>query len=284
MRRHGSRPLKDPNDYRLGYSDDEIRRLEDQHRLWREENRQLLHRAGFVAGATVVDIGCGPGFTTFDLARLVGPEGRVIALDRDDERSLPLLRERARAAGLANVEARRADLEAFDLPDGSVDGVYGRWVLMYLPEPSARALTRRIASWLAPGGACAFAEFRDQRRARLDPPSSHMVAINDAFVTALEQNRGCNPQAGEPLPGWLTEVGLRVEEHVVTKTVRPETPGWGVAGAFYRHHLPTLVDEGYLHGDDLEAFFADWDDRSRRADASYAYPPVMEAVGRRADG
>ena len=48
--------------------------------------------------------------------------GRIIAVDRDGERSIPRLREAADAAGLGNVEARVADLEHFDLPSVSVDG------------------------------------------------------------------------------------------------------------------------------------------------------------------
>ena len=55
-------------------------------------------------GATLVDLGCGPGHTTVALAQLVGPEGQVIAVDRDGERSLPLLKERAVAAGFSNIE------------------------------------------------------------------------------------------------------------------------------------------------------------------------------------
>ena len=144
--------------YPFGYGDEELRRLGAQHRVWYEENQRLLNRARFGQGNTLVDLGCGPGFTTLDLARRVGPLGRIIAVDQDGERSIPRLREAADAAGFGNVEARVADLEHFDLPSESIDGVYGRWVLMYLPEREARALATRIASWLRPGGACVLAE------------------------------------------------------------------------------------------------------------------------------
>ena len=118
------------NDYRFGYSREELERLGTQHRIWSEDNHRLITRAGFGEGATLVDIGCGPGYTTLDLARVVGPKGRVIGVDRDGEESLPMLKAKAAAAGLSNIETRACELEPFDLPEESVDGVYGRWVLM----------------------------------------------------------------------------------------------------------------------------------------------------------
>jgi len=71
------------------------------------------------AGERVLDVGCGCGAPTLELARAVGPSGRVVAMDI----SGPMLAEgeaRAGAAGLANVDWRQADpataeLESFDL-------------------------------------------------------------------------------------------------------------------------------------------------------------------------
>ena len=99
--------------YPFGYGDEEIRRFGMQHRVWQEENRRLLNRAGFAQGNTLVDLGRGPGLTTLDLARRVGPTGRIFPVDRDGERTIPRLREAADAAGLGNVETRVADLEQF---------------------------------------------------------------------------------------------------------------------------------------------------------------------------
>lgn len=274
-----------PNDqakhYRFGYSREEMERLEKQHRVWAEDNRRLLDRAGFGAGATLVDLGCGPGHTTIELARLVGPEGRVIAVDRDGERSLPLLKERAAAAGLSNIETRAAELETFDLPDGSVDGVYGRWVLMYLPERMVEKLTGRVARWLRPGGACALAELCNYRHIHIQPPCVHLPVIAEALMRAVKGNWGCNPEIGNLLPGLLHAAGLVVELNVVTKTVRATTPEWQWPDALFRDHLPGLVEDGYLSRGTLDAFFAEWDVRSQESDALFFGTPMMEAIGRR---
>lgn len=274
-------PIDHTNDYRFGYSREEMERLENQHRVWAEDNRRLLARAGFGEGSTLVDLGCGPGYTTLDLAHAVGTQGWVIAVDRDGERSLPLLKDRAEAAGFSNVETRVSDLEVFDLPEDSVDGVYGRWVLMYLPEEAAEALIGRVARWLRPGGVCALAEFCNYRHIHIHPPSAHLPAIAEALMRAVAGNRGCNPEIGNVLPGLLQRVGLHVELHVVTKAVRATTPEWRWPDALFREHLPGLADEGYLTREVLDAFFADWEERSRDPEAVFFGSPMMEVVGRR---
>jgi len=274
-------PTDPTDDYRFGYNHDEMERLGDQHRVWAEDNRRLLARAGFGDGATLLELGCGPGYTTLDLARAVGPTGRIIAVDRDGERSLPLLEERARAAGLSNIDARVAELETLDLPGSSVDGVYGRWVLMYLPEKAAKDLTGRLAKWLRPGGACALAEFCNYRHIHIHPHSLHLPAIAEAFIRAVAGERGCNPEIGNLLPGLLHRAGLDVEISVNTKAVRATTPEWSWPDALFRKHTQALVDEGYLTREALDEFLAEWEARSRNPDAMFFGSPVMEVVGRR---
>ena len=273
-------PNEQAHDYLFGYSRDELERLGYQHGVWAEDNQRFLTRAGFGKGATLVDLGCGPGYTTLDLAQVVGPEGRVIAVDRDGERSLPLLKERAEAAGFSNVETRESELAFFDLPETSVDGVYGRWMLMYLPETDAEALIGRIARWIRPGGVCALAELCNYRHIHIHPPSAHLPAIAEALMQAVEGGRGCNPEMGNVLPGLLDRAGLHVELHVVTKAIRATTPEWRWPDDLFRF-LPTLVDEGYLTREVLDEFFADWSDRSRDPNAMFFSSPMMEVVARR---
>jgi SAM-dependent methyltransferase len=270
--------------YPFGYGDEELQRLGEQHRVWQEENQRLLSRAGFGQGHTLVDLGCGPGFTTLDLARRVGPMGRIIAVDRDGERSIPRLREAADAAGFGHVEARVADLEHFDLPSESVDGVYGRWVLMYLPEREARALATRIAKWLRPGGACALAEFCNYRHIRIYPPIEHFGLVAEALMRAAAGERGGNPEIGCVLPGVLDGAGLDVELGVVTKAIRPAMPEWRWPDTLFRQILPMLVDKGRLAGEILDDFVAEWEERSRDPSAVFFSSPVLEVIGRRPGG
>jgi ubiquinone/menaquinone biosynthesis C-methylase UbiE len=185
-------PATDDQMYPFGYCDEELQRLGEQHRVWQKDHQRLLTRAGFDQGDTLVDLGCGPGFTTLDLVRIVGPTGQIVAVDRDGERSIPWLREVADAAGFGNLNARVADLEHFDLSPESVDGVHGRWVLMYLPEREARALTTRIAKWLRPGGVCAMAEFCNYRHIHIYPAIEHFGLVAEALMQTAAGERGGN--------------------------------------------------------------------------------------------
>ena len=60
-------------DYVLGTHDEEIARLGLQHRVWRPRALDAWTRAGFTQGQTLLDVGCGPGHASVDLAELVGP-------------------------------------------------------------------------------------------------------------------------------------------------------------------------------------------------------------------
>jgi hypothetical protein len=65
------------DEYLLGTDAEELERLRFQHEVWARAGQELFERAGLGAGDVVFDLGCGPGFTSLDLARRVLPGGRV---------------------------------------------------------------------------------------------------------------------------------------------------------------------------------------------------------------
>ena len=99
----------------------------------RDDTRELLERAGVRGGMACLDLGCGGGEVSFEIARLVGPAGRVVGLDMDAVK-LDLGRASASAQGLANVELRGANVEDWSEPD-AYDLVYSRFLLQHLSGP-----------------------------------------------------------------------------------------------------------------------------------------------------
>ena len=97
-------------------------------------SQRLLELVSIGAGHQVLDIACGTGEPALPAARIVGPEGSVLATDMAPE-MLEVAREKATAEGLRNVEFRLVDGEELDVEAGSFDAVTCRWGIMFMPAP-----------------------------------------------------------------------------------------------------------------------------------------------------
>ena len=89
---------------------------------WQRPDR-VIESLGLGPGDHVADIGSGEGYFTFKFADVVGPEGRVYAVDVDRD-VLRRLRQRVEAGGHSNVVVVDAELDDPLLPDGGVDFVF----------------------------------------------------------------------------------------------------------------------------------------------------------------
>jgi len=106
--------------------------LEFRLRDWLRPPARILQETGVQAGMTVLDFGCGPGGFTLAAARLVGPEGRVIAVDIHPLAGESVQRAASRE-GLGNIQVVLGDTAA--VPDRSVDVALLYDVLHGLSEP-----------------------------------------------------------------------------------------------------------------------------------------------------
>jgi len=124
-----------------------------------EEERpsRLFDALAVRPGWTVADFGCGNGFHTLELARRVGPAGRVLAVDIQPE-MLVMLRQRAAAAGIANVETIEALSHDPRLPPAACDLILLVDVYHELGHPEETLAALRRA--LRPGGRVVLVEFR----------------------------------------------------------------------------------------------------------------------------
>jgi SAM-dependent methyltransferase len=115
--------------------------------------RLAMDRAGLTTGEHVLDVGCGCGDSTLEIARRVGAAG-VLGCDVSAP-MLALAAERARAAGLAEIRFVQADAQVHPFPPAAFDVVYSRFGVMFFADPAA-AFTN-LARALRPGGRVAFA-------------------------------------------------------------------------------------------------------------------------------
>ena len=140
--------------YTLGRTSHETTRLIEQSRIYGESTHRLCKRAGISKGMRVLEIGSGAGDVALTLAELVGPAGKVVGVDLNAE-ILDTARQRATEAGMHNIEFITADARNLNFSD-TFDAIIGRFVLMYMANPSAAVAT--LITHLRPGGIAAFQE------------------------------------------------------------------------------------------------------------------------------
>jgi ubiquinone/menaquinone biosynthesis C-methylase UbiE len=120
--------------------------------LLRPFGEAALHLAEPKSGEHVLDVGCGCGDTTLELARAVGNEGGVLGLDISSP-MLEVANRRALDAGLAQLSFRDADASQAELP-GAQDLVFSRFGVMFFEAPVAAFAHLRGA--LREGGRLTF--------------------------------------------------------------------------------------------------------------------------------
>lgn len=227
-------------DYALGHSRDELDRLVSQGWFMGDLTEHVFRRAGLAAGLRVLDLGCGAGDVSFLAARLVGPTGAVIGIDRSAD-AVATAQERARAAGLTNVEFIAQSVDEVTLPQ-PVDAVVGRLVLMYLADPAA--VLRRVLAHVRPGGIVAFQEL-DTLSAVAEPPCPVFETagrrINEALVRA-----GVDIRAGLRLPATFIAAGLPRPETLQMARVEhgPDAFGYQWIAQLTRTLLPLFERTG----------------------------------------
>lgn len=178
-----------------------------------------LERAAIAAGSRVLDIGCGPGDSTFEIGKRVGPEGSVVGVDV----SLPLLTralQRAFELGAGNVSFTLADAQTAELPRQGFDAMFSRFGVMFFAEPEAAF--KNLSRALRPGGRLTFICWRDiSENPLMRVPAkavAPLIAVPDPVPNApgpfafadSDRVRGILERAG------LTEVAIEKHDRVLS--------------------------------------------------------------------
>ncbi len=265
-------------DYVLGTHDEEVMRLGLQHNVWRPRALAAWYRAGFNVGQTILDVGSGPGYATLDLAELVGPTGRVIAVDRS-RRFLDALEERRDARGLEHVRVIEADLDDVSFDAASADGAWCRWVLAFVPRP--RDLLARVARALKPGATFAIHEYFDYAAWHVIPRSP----LFEEFVSATIDNwrrSGGEPDIGLELPRWLEELGFEITViRPIIDVISARDYAWQWPTTFMQIGLQRLAETGAIPQDRAASIGAELRQISDSTTARMITPGVLEVVARK---
>jgi ubiquinone/menaquinone biosynthesis C-methylase UbiE len=199
-------------DYPLGHTDAEHERLIRQAARVAPITERFFREAGIGPGQRVLDLGSGVGDVAMLVARLVGPSGEVVAIERDPK-SIAKARARVTDAGFHNVSFNESGVDEI-LDERPFDAAVGRFILMYLPDPVATL--RSISQVVRPGGMLVFQE------PDWVPVLAHLAKLPLWFATASLIDRtmrvSANHDMGTELYHTFVEAGLP------EPTVRMELP------------------------------------------------------------
>ena len=169
--------------------------------------RTAQNSAGFLldrlkSGDSLLDVGCGPGTITMDLAESVAP-GHVVGIDRSKE-VIERARESAAARALSNLSFEVGDVYNLEFADSSFDVVYAHQVLQHLSEPT-RALVemRRV---LRDGGWLAVRD-GDYGEFTWSPPSDGLTRWMELYHQITRKN-DAEADAGRYLAEWIAAAGF----------------------------------------------------------------------------
>ena len=232
--------------YVMGRSASEAERLQRQGGYFAASTDMLLRMAGIEPGMRVLDVGCGIGDVTMQLATITGPTGTVTGVD-DDADALAIARKRAAEAGLGNVRFERARIPDVRL-DGRVDAVTGRLILLHLDDPVAAV--RALSGLVVPGGLVTFQEI-NVTRARSVPPVPLVTQTVEWICAALSAG-GRVPDTGERLFAIFREAGLPTPEMAVAVPAREDPAGCEYFAATLASVLPLLEKAGIATRDEID--------------------------------
>lgn len=269
--------LGDPGgmaDYTLVVSEAEIARyrLMAQHALAGEQSQLAL--AGVTEGAVVVDVGCGPAAMSVELARMVGPTGRVVGVERD-ESALAAARQVLAESGAGNVELRQGTVTETGVDAGSADVVMMRHVLAHNGGDEQR-IVDHLAALARPGGSVYLVDV-DLTGMRMLDGDPALDGLVDRYA-AFHASRGNDPLVGLRLAQLLGAAGLEVvgfsgSYNIITMPPGIRPPLWAARDA--------MLASGAATAEEIEGWGAAFERLDAAAVRPTIFAPQFTAVGRR---
>ena len=219
---------------------------------------QLLVGLDLRPGLSVLDAGCGPGADLPTAAELVGPTGRVVAIDHD---AAMVDAARQRCAGRPQVDVLHGDLLSLPVPDDDVDRARADRVLQHVADPESAV--RELARVVRPGGLVALAD-PDWETLVVDAPDAGGLATSRAFTRWTCDHVVRNASIGRGLARLADGAGLEV------RSVTPHPSVWldreaadrvlgltrNSAAAVEAGHLDAAARDAWLDGVAVGPFVA----------------------------
>lgn len=210
------------------------------------DTRNLMARAGVGAGMRCVDLGCGGGEVTFELAKLVAPDGVAVGVDMDEVK-LTLAREAAVERGVTNVEFRAANVNLWDEP-ATYDVVFCRFLLQHLSQPVA--LLRRMWAAVRPGGVIVV-EDADHDGWTCHPPNAGFAFFKRSICNAID-HAGGDHASGRKLYSHFLDASIPAPQVALVQPLRIADAGKILALSTLDAITPAILEQGIATQEELD--------------------------------
>lgn len=264
-------------DYVLGTDDVELARLKRQHELWASFSRDLWSRAEFKKRKKILDLGCGPGFTSLEMAQFLGQGHEILSVDLS-EKFLKHLEKEAAALGpaAAKIGTFLGSLDRMSLPENDFEAAYCRWLMIFVPDVGTAL--KKIWKHLKPGALFCLQEYVAYENLMLCPEVPEMKEISAAVFKSWK-DQGGDPNRGRDLPRLLEENGFKVKElKTISRVARPGEDLWEWPSQFFTGHLPKLIAAGYLQETTANSFLKKWQSASKEKGSFFLAPGMMDII------
>jgi len=239
------------------------------HALW-PTTLGLLQRAGIKPGMACLDVGCGGGDVTLEMARLVGSSGRVTGIDMDSTK-LQLAQQDAEREGVTNLTFLVLDIADLDYT-AEYDFVYARLLLTHLRDP-AQTLQQMLKA-TKPGGVVVVEDM--DHAGVFCHPASAALEQHVRLYNQVARARGADPEIGPKLPALFQQVGLQAVNLTHVQPAFKEGTGKQIHQITLQNIAPALIAAGLATADEITALFSELDNFAQDTQTIMSFPRIFQ--------
>lgn len=233
----------------------------------------FLQHVGIEPGMHCLDLGCGGGDVTFELAALVGIEGKVVGWELD-ETIVKLTQEDCRKLNLTNVELKIAD--AFSLDEvNEYDLVYTRFLLTHLSDP--QTVIEKMKTAVKPGGIVAVEDI--EFTGHFCYPKSSAFEKYVKLYQQVVRNKGGDSEIRVKLPGMFKKAGFKEVKFNLVQPTFIEGEGKSIASITLEKIRNAVLEQGLSSFDEIDGVIAELKKLAHNPKTIISLPRIFQVWG-----
>lgn len=235
----------------------------------------FLKGLGISAGMHCLDLGCGGGDVTFELATLVGKEGKVVGWELD-ETIVELTWQDCQKLNLTNVEFKIADAYSLDEVN-KYDLAYTRFLLTHLSDP--QTVIEKMKTAVRSGGIVAVEdiEFAGHFCYPKSPAFDKYIELYQQVV----RNKGGDSEIGVKLPGMFNQAGFREVKFNLVQPAFKSGEGKLIAAITLEKIRDAVLERGLSSPDKIDAVIAELKKLAQNPDTIISLPRIFQVLGKK---